>query len=366
MFTRLFKVVKVIKHMSLGIVAIGLYPVAGQAETGQFYVAPGAQFLNFDDGTQLHNDQGFSLGLGYDFTQRLTGEIAGFDMNVKGPDNQHIDYRQWRVDVLFDLNTRIGPLDTFVIGGLGENKFDSDRDSVLNFGAGVEYKLANNLTWRTAARTFYATNQDHEDLDLGIDTSLVLRFGKSSNVAAPIKVPTPAPVPVQPQLSAPVPAAPVGVDTDGDGVADNSDACPDTPKNYAVDQRGCPILAEEVVRVDLKVNFDFDRSEVKPEYFAQIESIANFMKQYADVVVKLEGHTDSVGTDEYNRVLSERRANAVGQILIDRFGMQASRVSTLGHGESRPVASNDTQAGRAENRRMMAVITKTLQKYRKR
>jgi OOP family OmpA-OmpF porin len=121
-----------------------------------------------------------------------------------------------------------------------------------------------------------------------------------------------------------------------------------------------------VARVELQVNFDFDRSEVKPEYFSEIEEVADFMEQYPDVVIELEGHTDSVGTEEYNRGLSQRRADAVRQVLIDRFDVQGSRITATGFGESQPIASNDTSAGRAQNRRVMTVIIKTLQNYQPR
>jgi OOP family OmpA-OmpF porin len=90
------------------------------------------------------------------------------------------------------------------------------------------------------------------------------------------------------------------------------------------------------------------------------------MSQYPDVIVELEGHTDSMGTDQYNQGLSQRRAEAVRQVLIGRYNVQASRVSATGYGESQPVASNETAAGREQNRRVITVIIKTLQDYRPR
>jgi OOP family OmpA-OmpF porin len=149
-------------------------------------------------------------------------------------------------------------------------------------------------------------------------------------------------------------------------VLDSRDNCPDTPRNYAVDADGCPIPLEEVARVELMVNFDFDRSEVKSEYFSEIEEVADFMAQFPDVDIELEGHTDSRGTQAYNLDLSDRRVAAVRQVMIGRFNVQASRVSSRGYGESQPVASNDSDAGRADNRRVMTVIINTVQSYRER
>ncbi|MBT8146691.1 MAG: OmpA family protein, partial [Gammaproteobacteria bacterium] len=165
---------------------------------------------------------------------------------------------------------------------------------------------------------------------------------------------------------APAPAPTPAPDADGDGVPDSRDACPDTPRNYAVDARGCPIPVEEVARIELEVYFDFDQSVVRPQYFDEIQEVADFMEQYDDVVVELEGHTDSMGSEEYNLGLSQRRADAVRQVLIDRFDIQGSRVSATGFGESRPIATNDTAAGRQQNRRVITVIVRTLQNYQPR
>ena len=156
------------------------------------------------------------------------------------------------------------------------------------------------------------------------------------------------------------------MDSDGDGVPDSRDACPDTPRTHRVDSRGCSIVLEEVARIDLTVQFDFDRSVVKPEYMAEIRALADFMKANTDVSAVLEGHTDSVGTEAYNQALSMRRVNAVRQVLIDQFGIAASRIRVEGYGETRPIASNDTAEGRAQNRRVQSVISTTLQRYEER
>jgi len=110
------------------------------------------------------------------------------------------------------------------------------------------------------------------------------------------------------------------------------------------------------VRVELDVKFDFDKSVVKPESYDDIKSLADFMKQYPQTTTVLEGHTDWIGTDAYNQGLSERRANAVRDVLVNEYGIDASRVSTVGYGESRPVAENTTSDGRAINRRVEAEV----------
>ncbi|MDP3814064.1 OmpA family protein [Pseudomonas sp.] len=160
-------------------------------------------------------------------------------------------------------------------------------------------------------------------------------------------------------------------DEDDDGVFDRRDRCPDTPANTPVHHNGCPLKeyadspAEpepapvevvEPVRVELDVKFDFDKSVVKEDSQGDIQSLADFMKQYPQTTTTVEGHTDSVGTDAYNQGLSERRANAVRDVLVNQHGIDSSRVSSVGYGESQPVEDNSTDEGRAVNRRVEAEV----------
>lgn len=162
------------------------------------------------------------------------------------------------------------------------------------------------------------------------------------------------------------PVEPEAVDSDHDGVPDHSDNCPDTPRNYAVDDEGCPIPNEEVARIELNVNFDLDCSEVQEQYYPEIERLASFLEEHPDTTATLEGHTDSTGTEEYNLGLSKRRVDAIRQVLIDEHDIAADRIDTVGHGESRPVASNDTADGRARNRRVVSLIETVVTRYEER
>ena len=112
----------------------------------------------------------------------------------------------------------------------------------------------------------------------------------------------------------------------------------------------------EAVRVELDVKFDFDKAQVKPESYGDIKNLADFLTQYPQTTTVVEGHTDSVGSDAYNQKLSERRANAVRDVLVNQYGVGADRVSAVGYGEARPVADNTTADGRAVNRRVEAEV----------
>jgi outer membrane protein OmpA-like peptidoglycan-associated protein len=170
------------------------------------------------------------------------------------------------------------------------------------------------------------------------------RFG------APAPAPVAAPPPPPPPPPAPAPAK--CVDTDGDGVCDEADKCPGTPAGAKVDKVGCPL------EQTLKLLFDFDSAELRPESITELERLVTFMGDVPFATALIEGHTDSVGTEEYNQGLSDRRAKAVFDYLTSR-GVDPARMSSVGHGELKPIADNATAEGRQLNRRVMLIRTDT-------
>jgi OOP family OmpA-OmpF porin len=99
------------------------------------------------------------------------------------------------------------------------------------------------------------------------------------------------------------------------------------------------------------VLFDFDKTAVKPDGAKILDRLVSFLKENRDKRVELEGHTDSIGGDKYNQGLSERRAGSV-QTYLTKNGVDASRITTRGFGETKPIADNKTKDGRAKNRRV--------------
>ncbi len=134
-------------------------------------------------------------------------------------------------------------------------------------------------------------------------------------------------------------------DDDGDGVPNDKDACPWTPQYAVVDSRGCWVLGGSLL-------FDFDKATLKSEYFSLLDDTKKVFDEYPELKVIVEGHADSVGSDMYNRGLSQRRAQAVVDYLVGKVGIGAGRLEAIGYGESTPVASNETEEGRAKNRRV--------------
>lgn len=108
----------------------------------------------------------------------------------------------------------------------------------------------------------------------------------------------------------------------------------------------------------LKVNFDFDSATIQPNSYPLIEELAALMRHNPDISVLLEGHTDNKGAASYNLKLSKARAEAVKASLIQPYGIAANRLVTEGYGESKPIASNDTEQGRQTNRRVMVIVNR--------
>ncbi|WP_027715042.1 OmpA family protein [Desulfuromonas sp. TF] len=149
----------------------------------------------------------------------------------------------------------------------------------------------------------------------------------------------------KPVMAAPAPPPPPG-DSDGDGVTDDRDKCPNTLRGAVVDKDGCEL------KYTMQIEFGFDKTDIPPEYHAQLAEAAAFVKRYPTTQILVAGHTDSTGEEIYNIELSMRRAKAVKAYIVENFGVDGSRLFPRGFGENRPVATNDTAEGRQENRRV--------------
>lgn len=146
-------------------------------------------------------------------------------------------------------------------------------------------------------------------------------------------------------------------DDDKDGVINIRDLCPDTPLDAVIDNNGCPQVSTSLLSLDLKVLFDSGQYDVKPRFYSQIKRLADFLNTHPESNVVIQGYTDNTGQEEDNITLSQNRAAAIADVLVNTFRINQSRVSAKGYGEANPVASNETAEGRAKNRRVIADVT---------
>lgn len=146
------------------------------------------------------------------------------------------------------------------------------------------------------------------------------------------------------EIFGPGQAAPCA-DQDSDGVCDEDDLCPNTPSGAPVDERGCWIAAYSQF-------FDFDKAEVKSAFLPRIKHAAELLIKNTDIPkVIIAGHTDNIGSAAYNKELGRRRAQAVYDLMV-KYGVPASRMTVASYGLEHPIATNDTEEGRAKNRRV--------------
>jgi OOP family OmpA-OmpF porin len=150
-------------------------------------------------------------------------------------------------------------------------------------------------------------------------------------------------------------------DNDKDTVLDVSDDCPNVagePEN-----NGCPKKYEGVeitathIRINQKIHFAFNKSKIKRSSYWILNQVVKVLKDYPEITLSIEGHTDSKGSDRYNQKLSTKRAAAVRDYLTKKGGISSRRLTSRGWGESRPIDTNGTDEGRAANRRVEFVRT---------
>ncbi len=148
-------------------------------------------------------------------------------------------------------------------------------------------------------------------------------------------------------------------DADGDGVLDKDDQCPQVAGTVA--NQGCPEVTEEVQKqlndYARTILFDTGKSSIKAESTSVMVDIITILKEYPTAKFTVEGHTDSVGSEKLNQSLSESRALSVKEFLVDK-GIEEFRLSAVGYGESKPIATNNTRAGRTQNRRVEINLVK--------
>lgn len=293
-------------------------------------------------GPELKDDLAVGAAIGVELTPWADFEAEYLQVkgDVKGA-QQGAQYKQRQINGNFliksDLITKNydSKIKPYVLLGGGYYKYDFDgvprtsyqnrEGGLVNTGAGVLWQLNDALTLRTEARATYNINADFWNYTALAGLNVVI--GGHLKPAAPV-------VEVQPVQPAPAPApAPVVVQ-------------PPQPQELTED-----------LNMELRVFFDTNKSDIKPQYRPEIAKVADALGQYPNATARIDGHTDNTGPRKLNERLSLARANSVKSALVGQYGIDAARLTTQGFAWDQPIADNKTKEGRAMNRRVFATIT---------
>ena len=317
--------------------------VSAQDFDDRFYVT-GSVGMNIQDNDRTTNNAPFvTLGLG-----RMLSPLWSLDgeLNYQNPNfdaNQDLNWSQYGIslDARRHFMAEGRNWNPYALVGAGYQKSEEEFDAFPsvnspgqredgNLAAKIGLGLQGDLG-RVAIRTELAYRVDFDDSSVAAPTEDY--FG---DVLASVGIV----IPLGPEPMAAVPPAPVAapncadMDDDGDGVNNCNDKCPGSQAGQTIGPDGCPVP----VTLDLKgVNFDFDRSNLRPDAVAILNEAVTIFQRYPDLRAEVAGHTDECGSDDYNQSLSERRSRAVYDYLTSN-GIDAGRLSgPNGYGESRPL-----------------------------
>ena len=263
------------------------------------------------------------IGIGYSFNEALGVELTYDNMEPDlkgrhGRGDKDEDINIGKIDGLYHF--RAGQqLQPYVGVGLGFGDYEHQEVRFLvDAGGGVEYFVMNNLAVRADSRYIYTVN--HSVSNLLTTFGVTYYIGGGGRGAGQAE-------------AAPAPAAP--------------------PEEAAAP---APEQAKGETCIQLKVNFDFDKAEIKPDFENELKRVADFMQANPDAHATIEAYADAVGSEEYNLKLTDRRAQAVKDYLVKNYNISADRLNIQGRGKSHPIASNLTEEGRAQNRRAVRVF----------
>ncbi len=346
------------KLIALGSLALLAGPAFSQDADSRWYIAPKLGYTFADSDRNV--DDAFASGLS--FGKHLNDAWA-LELNVlrgghDGDGAPDLDLSAFSADVLRSFNGA-GRVSPYLTAGVGALRNDPDLgakrdDFMVQAGAGLLFRAWENADGSSAFNIRPEVKLRWDDAggagklrDVIAAVAFEFAFG-----APTVRAATPEPVAPPQVASAPVPApvvaAPQPVDSDGDGVFDEQDRCPVTPRGTAVDEFGCPRKGTITL---VGVNFENNSAKLVSQSLAMLDAVAADLVKYPSLKVEVQGHTDSVGSDAYNLKLSQGRADSVRDYLVAR-GVAVAQLAARGYGESRPVADNTTAEGRAQNRRV--------------
>ncbi|MEP2619231.1 MAG: OmpA family protein [Marinomonas sp.] len=345
-----------------------------QQQSG-FTVTPSIVFYNMDSDRDTKDDEAYSLGLGYQFDNPWAVEFVYLNADSElSNSNTDIDVDQYRLDALYHLPTNHSlNLTPYLAAGVGTADFSnpSTNNAQFNAGGGLKYALNDNLALRADFRLLNDVEDDH--IDHMTSVGLQMTFGHSAPKATPVSAVEEEPV-VEEVINEPVeeitPEPEIVAETavEPEPITEPEPTEEITPAEPILEEPIYPegeepSILEQVAVVEaqppvtLNVQFGNNKTTVEQAFYPEIEKLATYLNENPNSTVVIEGHTDDSGAASYNQTVSEKRAQAIADVLINIFEISEKRVSAIGYGEEKPLFSNDTAQHRQANRRVTAVIS---------
>lgn len=351
-----------------------------QKPSSGLYIAPIVHGVLTDDDRAADDEAAFTLAVGAELHPDWNLELNLFRGRFDRDSGSALDIDALGVNAL-RVFRREAVLAPYLLLGAGAQRADSSSsdsstDVYADAGGGLlttfrrseETGRALSLRFDVRARYDRAEGADYVDYLVGLGLQYAFGSGRAQPAAASLPKPAAAPQPsdedgdgvIDPNDRCPgtLPGRTVGadgcepdIDTDDDGVANDVDRCPATPAGTRTDARGCEL--EQEIKLPL-VTFEYGSDRLMREAFAVLDEASETLRRNPDLQVEVAGHTDDRGSDAYNLALSQRRADAVRRYLLDK-GV-TNDLTARGYGEREPIADNGTEAGRAENRRVVLRI----------
>ncbi|HXG28931.1 MAG TPA: OmpA family protein [Nevskiales bacterium] len=299
---------------------------------------------------ETEDGDGIQLLYGWNWTGNLNLE-AQFNYQRLETDGLGTDF--YRTSLGLDAVYYFNPsgLSLYALAGLGAVENDvvpnseDSTDAYANVGVGLMSGPLNDYGLRVRGDVRYVydayDNFGNEPSDVHLNLGVVIPLRRPKTVEV---VRTEVKEVIKEVVKESPPA-----DSDRDGVVDGVDRCPNTLRGAEVDQYGC-VKEKAVIRLE-GVHFEFDSARLTADSRDILDRAVEALRGQPSMRVEVAGHTDSIGSDAYNQRLSEARAASVVQYLVDK-GIERGRLEPVGYGESQPVTGNDTEAGRARNRRV--------------
>jgi OOP family OmpA-OmpF porin len=331
-------------------------------QTG-FYLKAGANHFIFDSDRLIKDEFDYYLGAGYQFSEHWGVDYEYTDVITQSNLGSKYYFDVGTINAIYRHQAR-GNNSLFWKVGVGKTTGTTwtPDTSAARLGVGYDFTINQRFSLQVGADALFAKKENFNDSVAYVGLSYF--FGKDSTEKTPIVFDSDKDGVVDARDQCPNTPANTKVDTvgcefdsDKDGMVNSIDQCPDTPLGAKVDDRGCRLQLSQSASIILTVEFALESSIIAAKYNDDIKRIADFMVEYPDSKVVIEGNTDSSGTVSYNQKLSRERAKAVMAYLVTKLSVDPARVSAVGFGEGSPIASNATSQGRKTNRRAHADIT---------